>query len=58
MASFRINVPVESTEPRVSVENRLAAGLHRFQLVVVGRNGQQSAPDFALVRVLPLAPTG
>lgn len=57
MAVFRINVPVESTEPRVLVESRLNAGLHSFQLVVVGRNGQQSAPDFTLVQVLPQAPT-
>jgi hypothetical protein len=38
------------------VENRLAEGSHRFQLVVVGRNGQQSAPDIAVVRVLPQVP--
>ena len=56
MATFRINVPVESTDPRMPVENRLGAGLHRFELVVVGRNGQQSAPDVALVRVLPEGP--
>jgi hypothetical protein len=58
MAIFRINVPVESADPRVAVESRLNEGFHRFQLVAVGRNGQQSAPDFALVQVLPQRPIG
>jgi len=56
MALFRINVPVESTDPRVLMESRLDAGFHRFQLVAVGGDGRQSAPDFALVQVLPQTP--
>ena len=56
MAEFRLNVPVETQEPRVLVEGRFAAGLHRFQLVVFDQDGQQSAPDFAVVRVLPQTP--
>jgi hypothetical protein len=52
MAEFKVGVPVESAEPRVLVEGRFGVGLHRFQLVVVNRSGQQSAPDFALVQVL------
>jgi hypothetical protein len=51
-------VPVETQEPRVLVEGRFAAGSHRFQLVVIDQDGRQSAPDFAVVRVLPRAPTG
>lgn len=58
MALFRINVPVESTDPRVLVESRLDAGFHRFQLVAVASDGRQSAPDFALVQVLPQRPRG
>jgi hypothetical protein len=58
MAEFRLNVPVETREPRVLVEGRFTAGFHRFQLVVFDQDGQPSAPDFAVVQVLPRGPTG
>ena len=56
MAEFKVGVPVESAEPRVLVEGRFAVGLHRFQLVVFNRAGQQSAPDVATVQVLQQRP--
>ena len=58
MAEFRLNVPVETQEPRVLVEGRFAAGFHRFQLIVFDQDGQQSVPDFAVVQVLARGPTG
>jgi hypothetical protein len=62
VAIFTRNLPIETREPSVLVENRLAAGLHRFSLVVVGASGQRSLPDLVTLRVgltiPPLRPVG
>jgi len=48
---FTPNVPIESTAAQIEVEG-LAAGTHRFQLVVVDDSGNQSQPDTATVSVV------
>ena len=49
MAKFTIGKPIETTVPSVEVtvdpEKPLAAGKHRFQLIVVDDTGNQSLPD-------------
>lgn len=49
MPKFTVNVPVETSAPNVVVDvnpqSPLAAGRHRFSLVVVDDSGNESAPD-------------
>jgi hypothetical protein len=49
MTVFKINVPVETSEPKIEVtvnaENPLPTGRVRFQLVVVDDAGNESEPD-------------
>ena len=49
MAKFTVNVPVDTASPTVVVEANpaapLAAGRHRFSLVVIDDSGNESAPD-------------
>lgn len=53
--------PVASRSPTLSVENELAAGTHRFSLVVVDTAGNESTPAVIEVRVTapprPVIPT-
>ena len=43
--------PFTVAEPQLLVENRLAAGRHRFQLVVIDEAGLESEPAELLVTV-------
>lgn len=54
------NQPLEQREPVLVVQNRLAAGVHRFALVVVNDRGAQSEPSVVSVTVrrVPVVPTG
>jgi len=49
---FTPNQPVVTRESSVVVENRLEPGRHRFRLVVVDDDGNESAPDEVVVVVL------
>lgn len=55
MAKFTINVPVETDQPNVTVEQEAASpmivGRHRFRLEVVDDSGNRSAPDEVVVIV-------
>lgn len=51
MAVFRVNVPVTTSEPRVSVDAGLPVGRHRFRLVAVDTAGLRSSPHEAIVTV-------
>ena len=51
MPVLAINQPVEQREPLLRVQNRLAAGVHRFALVVVNERGVHSEPHVISVRV-------
>lgn len=51
MVVLRLNVPHETDEPRLLVENSLRPGVHVFRLVVVDDDGQESDPVTASVRV-------
>ena len=51
MVVLRLNVPHESDEPRLLVENSLRPGTHVFRLVVVDDEGQESEPVTASVQV-------
>ncbi len=56
MATFVINVPIETTEATIQVDippgAPLRVGPHRFQLVVVDDSGNLSQADTVIVRVL------
>jgi hypothetical protein len=56
---FKPNQPIVQADPMVQVEASralpLAVGPHRFQLVVVDNDGNQSEPTF--LEVVVLAPT-
>ena len=52
MAKFRPGEPIETEEPRISVDNRLAVGKHRFQLVVENDRGERSDPVVLFVEVV------
>jgi hypothetical protein len=60
MANFVPGQPVETTEPNVEVtitrENQLRAGVHRFQLVVVDDQNNESEPAFAEITVQDTRP--
>ncbi len=45
MTTFVRGRQVKTAEPRVVVDAGLEVGTHRFQLVVVTRDGRQSPPD-------------
>ncbi|MFY7863298.1 hypothetical protein [Roseateles sp.] len=49
MPKFTVNIPVETDAPKVVVDvnpqSPMAAGRHRFSLVVVDDSGNESAPD-------------
>jgi hypothetical protein len=51
MATLPPGQPVTVDQPVLLVENDLAAGQHRFQLVVVDDGGLESAPAELLVTV-------
>lgn len=51
MAVLPIGQALESRLATLLVENRLAAGQHRFALVVVDDQGNESAPDVLTVTV-------
>lgn len=51
MARFVVGRPLTTREPAIVVDAGLAAGVHRFQLVVVNAAGAKSAPDEVLVQV-------
>ena len=67
MTVLGINKPLDQGEPLLRVENKLAAGRHRFSLVVLNARGVASDPMFVTVTVGrtilrgplgPLGPTG
>ena len=51
MATLTPGKPVTVAQPELLVENDLAAGQHRFQLVVIDDGGLESAPAELLVTV-------
>ena len=51
MAQFVPGTPVVTREPVVTVDAGLRPGRHRFRLVVVDNDGQESAPDERIVTV-------
>lgn len=53
MPVLTIGQPLESRRPTLLVENKLAAGPHRFALVVVDEAGNESVPDVLVVTVRP-----
>ena len=53
MAIFAVNQPITTTVPMVTVENKLTAGRHHFQLVVENSAGVQSDPMKVTVVVSP-----
>jgi hypothetical protein len=55
MPVLRPNQPLEQQTPVLVVRNDLAAGIHRFALVVVNDRGVASDPDVISVRVSPAA---
>ena len=62
MTVFKLNQPVTQADPRVKVEatrvQPIPAGAHRFQLVVVDNEGNQSDPTFLdIVVQAPTYPT-
>ena len=62
MPQFKVNEPQTSTEPVIKVEvskaNPLPPGAHRFQLIVVDNEGNESEPAFVDLTVQALnAPT-
>lgn len=52
MATFRINEPIETTVPRITVDAGLPPGQHRFQLVVRDDSGNVSDPDIVVVTIV------
>ena len=51
MARFVVNTPISTREPAVTVDAGLAAGRHRFRLVVVDARGVRGLPHDAIVDV-------
>jgi hypothetical protein len=43
--------PLDSDRPTVVVENALAAGRHRFTLIVIDGDGRESLPDELVLEV-------
>jgi|GEM_PF-1724833 len=57
MAVFTPNTPITTRVPEVAVENKLAPGRYRFQLVVEDEQGNLSQPAIQVVTVIrPLVP--
>lgn len=51
MTQLTVNKAFDSAEPVLRVENRLAAGRHRFSLVVIDAQGRSSEADVLVVTV-------
>ena len=51
MPVLTVGQPLESRRPTLLVENKLAAGPHRFALVVIDDAGNESAPDVLVITV-------
>ena len=51
MAVLPLGRPLESKAATLLVENKLAAGQHRFALVVIDNDGNESEPDVLTVTV-------
>jgi hypothetical protein len=56
MATLTPGQPLTVREPELLVENRLAAGRYRFQLVVIDDGGLESDPAELVVTVQPVRP--
>lgn len=56
MATLTPGKPVTASQPMLLVENQLAAGRHRFQLVVIDDGGLESDPAELVVTVQPRRP--
>lgn len=56
MATFRLNRPVTTREPRVLVDAGLPAGQHTFELVVTDASGNRSLPARVVVVVRSAPP--
>lgn len=56
MATLTPGKPVTVSQPVLLVENQLAAGRHRFQLVVIDDGGLESDPAELVVTVQPRRP--
>lgn len=56
MAEFRLNRPVTTRDPRVTVDAGLPAGRHTFELVVRDAAGNRSVPARVVVVVQPPPP--
>lgn len=54
MAVLPVGKPVEQDKPLLRVDNKLAAGRHRFALVVVNDKGVESEPVTLDVNVAAL----
>jgi hypothetical protein len=51
MPTLAQGTPFDTDRPTVVVENALAVGRHRFALIVIDGDGQESLPDELLVEV-------
>lgn len=51
MPTLALNKPFDTREPNIVVENALAIGRHRFALIVVDDQGNESAPVQHVVEV-------
>lgn len=51
MTQLTLNKAFDSAEPVLRVENKLAAGKHRFSLVVIDAQGRASEADVLVVTV-------
>lgn len=64
MARFVPGRPITTDQPFIDVDPGLSVGTHRFQLVVVDAQGNQSVPDIQAVTVVrvpitpPIGPVG
>lgn len=58
MATFVPGRPITTDQPFIDVDAGLSVGTHRFQLVVVDMQGNQSVPDIQTVTItrLPITP--
>lgn len=56
MATLTPGKPHTVREPELLVENQLAAGRYRFQLVVIDDGGLESDPAELVVTVQPIRP--
>jgi len=51
MTQLALNKAFDSADPVLRVENKLAAGKHRFSLVVIDGQGRSSEADVLVVTV-------